>query len=323
MILTVDIGGTKTMWSLWEDGRVLQRGRETTVEIRDFCAFIQEKTAGKDMEAISFAIAGPIRNNKLELTNTGQIIDLGEIKERFSHVPRIRFLNDLEALAYSLSALQANQISEYCGCCETCGQLPEKGGAKAVISLGTGLGIAAVTREGVVMPSEGGHVDFAPVNHEQRRLLDMMEKKYGGHVSYERLLSGMGLSNIYAFMEAERGEVKDQGTDEIEETEPAEISKRAAAGEATALEAFRLFTEILGAACGNFAMTFMASGGVYLGGGMTPKILPFIDKNVFVQAFTDKGRFCQYLGSLGVYAIMDEAAPSLGAACAVSDSFPL
>lgn len=310
MIMTVDIGGTKTMWSLWEDDMLVETGREETESIEDFGDFLETQMQGKEIDAISFALAGPVRDHKLELTNTGQIIDLQEIQKRFAHIPTMVFLNDLEALAWSVDHLKGNQINIFRHGKGGVSEVGESGttpreGAKAIVSLGTGLGIAAVTREGCVMPSEGGHLDFAPRSPKQHKLLERLEEKYGGHVSYERLLSGQGLANIYEVLSGEP------------RITPAEVSQKAAAGDAAALECFDVFTEILGAACGNYALVYMSSGGVYLGGGMAPKILPFMNMDIFESAFTDKGRFNDYLEGLPVYMIMDEAAPSIGAAAAI------
>lgn len=314
MIMTVDIGGTKTMWSLWENDTLCASGRTATESIEDFGEYLEKLMEGSEIDAISFALAGPVRDHKLELTNTGQIIDLQEIRKRFVHIPTMVFLNDLEALAWSVGELKGEQINVFRHgkraeispakrSVETEETLPQ--GAKAIVSLGTGLGIAAVTREGCVMPSEGGHLDFAPRSPNQHKLLAWLEEKYGGHASYERLLSGQGLANIYEVI---------SGGPRIT---PAEVSEKAAAGDETALECFDVFTEILGAACGNYALAYMSSGGVYLAGGMVPKILPFLNEDIFVRAFLDKGRFRDYLDSLPVYLIMDDTAPSIGAAAAI------
>lgn len=300
MIMTVDIGGTKTMWAFWERegmerGEPLATDRRTTASIDDFVAFLKELTAGKDIKSLCFAMAGPVTDNKLELTNTGQVIDLVRIRESLPQIRHMGFLNDLEALGHSIGHLHGAQL-------KTFREGVAKEGAKAILSIGTGLGIAAVTREGIVLPSEGGHVDFAPRTLRQHEILQHLEAKYDGHVSYERLLSGHGLANIYSVISGGR------------DIDPAEISSRAAEREQEALETFDVFTEILGAACGNFALVYMASGGVYLGGGMMPKILSFLDRQIFERAFLDKGRFRPYLEKLPVFVIMDERAPSLGAA---------
>ncbi len=310
MIMTVDIGGTKTMWSIWENDVLCETGRAETETIVDFGDFLEEKMRNSKIDAISFALAGPVKDHKFELTNTGQVINLQQLQKRFTEVSEMVFLNDLEALAWSVDYLKGEQIDIFRhgkgGAAEAGSSDPaRREGAKAIVSLGTGLGIAAVTREGCVMPSEGGHLDFAPRNPKQHKLLSQLEKKYGGHVSYERLLSGQGLANIYEVLSGQP------------RLTPAEVSKKAAEGDAAALECFDVFTEILGAACGNYALAYMSSGGVYLGGGMVPKILPFLNVDIFEKAFLDKGRFNDYLDSLPVYLIMDDTAPSIGAAAAI------
>lgn len=322
MIMTLDVGGTKTMWAFWGKNGLVESGRRPTETIGDFAMLIKELIDAQDdqkirnsqgsrdghdarhnqtdlqIDALCIALAGSVTDDQFELTNTGQIIDLKQIRKSFPDIAHIAFINDLEALAHSLPHLTGKkQLMQF-----RKGN-PQKGaaGAKAILSVGTGLGVSAVSREGIVLPSEGGHIDFAPCNDRQQRLFACLEKKYS-HVSYERLLSGQGLSNIYEAVSQTAGTI------------PAEITKAALSGEPAARQAFDLFTEILGAACGNFALTFLASGGIYLGGGMMPKILPLLDKSIFEEAFTAKGRFHSYLQQLPVYVVLDEAAPSIGAA---------
>ncbi len=300
MIMTVDIGGTKTLCAFWDGKELRRREKHKTSSINDFPVFLAERATksqpqGEPIEAVCLALAGPVTDRKLELTNTGQILDLAEIERRLRQVvPRVCFLNDLEALGYSLSVLQEGQRQPFkAGVARP--------GAKAVVSIGTGLGISAVTKEGIVLPSEGGHVEFAPQTPQQRELLSHLESRYA-HVSLERLLSGQGIANIYGFVAGEPAPA------------PRLVTERAFSGEPRALEAMGLFAEILGAACGNYALTFLASGGVYLGGGIMPKILPLLKPEPFHQGFCAKGRFQSLLETIPVFAILDEMAPSLGAA---------
>ncbi len=308
MIMTVDIGGTKTMCSLWDNDKLEKRQKFVTSSICDFAGTVREFADGKPLESLCFSLAGPIRENRFELTNTGQVLYLQEVRERFSDVPKVAFLNDLEALAYSLPALSAESFSLFRG-----SAAPDAPGAKAIVSLGTGLGISAVTKEGIALASEGGHIDFAPRDAQQLRLLSYLEGKYS-HVSYERLLAGQGISNLYQFLAADKTGSHRKASADDTPIEPAKVTEKAFAGEETALETFRLFTRILGAVCGNFALTFMAEGGVYLSGGIVPKILPFLDKELFEEAFLDKGRFREWLEQVPVHVILDETAPSIGAA---------
>lgn len=297
MIMTIDIGGTKTLRAWWDKGHLVKKELYPTASIKDYTLFIMEHTRDLSIDALCLAMAGPVTGHQLELTNTGQIIHLNQIKNSVSHIPQILFLNDLEALGHSLKHLGPEQLYTFRKGWDS--QSPS--GTKAVVSVGTGLGICAVTKEGLVIPSEGGHTDFAPRDPQQRQILDFLERRYG-HVSYERILSGQGLVNLY---EALTGTVLPA---------PDQITARAFDREPEALEAIRLFTRILAAACGNTALTFMSAGGVYLAGGIIPKILPLLDKSLFESAFLHKGRFEQWLRQVPVYAVLDEMAPSIGAA---------
>lgn len=294
MIMTVDIGGTKTLCALWDGKKLRTQQKYKTSAIDDFPGLLKEQAQGETIDALCLAMAGPVTDNKLELTNTGQIIDLGQIKASFSQVPHVAFLNDLEALGYSLAVLQEDQQ-----------QLFKEGavqkGTKAVVSIGTGLGISAVTKEGIVLPSEGGHMEFAPQDSQQHQLLSELKKRYE-HVSLERLLSGQGIANLYSFVTGNPL------------SDPSIVTETAFAGEVQAVETMDLFTRLLGAVCGNFALTFLSSGGLYLGGGIMPKILPLLKKDIFQEAFCAKGRFQSWLETVPVFVILDEMAPSLGAA---------
>ena len=169
------------------------------------------------------------------------------------------------------------------------------------------------------MPSEGGHIDFAPIGAKQRLIYDKLESHYG-HVSYERLLSGQGLSNIFSIIleELESGDSDTMACRPRQKMHPAQITAMAKSGNKESLETFRIFSEILGAACGNYALTYMATGGIYIGGGMIPKTLPLIDKEAFENAYLNKGRFKDFLDNIPVYVILDETAPSIGAMRAIS-----
>lgn len=296
MIMTIDIGGTKTLCAWWDKGKLLEKEQYPTSSIKNYTLFIAEHAQRASIDALCMAMAGPVTGNRLELTNTGQILHLDRIKSCVSHIPRILFLNDLEALGHALKHLHPDQRPVFRrGSKKVCS------GTQAILSIGTGLGLCAVTKEGLVLPSEGGHTDFAPCDLQQQQVLDHLKTKYS-HVSYERVLSGQGLLNLYDALAGERLPSPDQ------------VTARAFAGETKALKVFEVFTRILAAACSNAALTFMASGGIYLAGGIIPKILPLLDKNVFEQAFLQKGRFGPWLRQIPIYVILDEMAPSIGAA---------
>ena len=316
MKMTLDIGGTKALWTIWQDAEVLDRGTAATNTITDFTEFIKTLTDdfttanhGCKITHLSFALAGPVTDEKLQLTNTGQIIDLAEIRVAFPDTDII-VLNDLEALAHSIDHLtMPDQVALFRSAASSHAK-----GAKAVLSIGTGLGVAAVSREGIVIPSEGGHIDFTPIGEKQRSIYDKLESQYG-HVSYERLLSGQGLSNIFSYI---LEELEASNTDALacrprQKMHPAQITAMAKSGNREALRVFHIFSEILGAACGNYALTYMATGGIYIGGGMITKILPLINKEAFENAFLNKGRFKDFINNIPVYVILDETAPSIGA----------
>ncbi|MDO4745163.1 MAG: ROK family protein [Bacillota bacterium] len=315
MKMTLDIGGTKTLWTVWNDGIIIDRGTAATNRIGDFFTFIKtlinDFTAGHSdckITDLSFALAGPVTDDKFELTNTKQVIDLAELRDAFADI-NVIFLNDLEALAHSIDHLtMPDQLALFRSAAS------DAKGAKAVISIGTGLGVSAVSREGIIIPSEGGHVDFAPIGAKQHMIYERLSKQYG-HVSYERLLSGQGVSNIFGCLleEPESGGSDAPACRPRQKMHPAQITALAKSGNLTALEAFHIFTEILGAACGNYALVYNSCGGIYIGGGMLPKILPLLDKDVFEKAFLNKGRFNDLLQNIPVYAILDETAPSIGA----------
>lgn len=316
MKMTLDIGGTKALWTIWQDAEVLDRGTAATNTITDFTEFIKTLTDdfttanhGCKITHLSFALAGPVTDEKLQLTNTGQIIDLAEIRVAFPDTDII-VLNDLEALAHSIDHLtMPDQVALFRSAASSHAK-----GAKAVLSIGTGLGVAAVSREGIVIPSEGGHIDFTPIGEKQRSIYDKLESQYG-HVSYERLLSGQGLSNIFSYI---LEELEASNTDALacrprQKMHPAQITAMAKSGNREALRVFHIFSEILGAACGNYALTYMATGGIYIGGGMITKILPLINREAFENAFLNKGRFKDFINNIPVYVILDETAPSIGA----------
>lgn len=321
MKMTVDIGGTKTLWTIWHDDDIIDRGTCPTSNISDFSRFLKDVmdsfiAAHPDSKfsRLAFALAGPVNDNIFTLTNTGQTIDFSQIRREFSHVQEIIFLNDLEALAHSIEHLtESGQLVLF-----RSEAFSDAKGAKAVLSLGTGLGVAAVSREGIVIPSEGGHIDFSPNGEKQKMIYDRLSKQYG-HVSYERLLSGQGLSNIFSIIldEQESGGSDAMACRPRQKMHPAQITALARSGNRTAKEAFRIFSEILGAACGNYALVYNASGGIYIGGGMIPKILPLIDKEIFENAYLNKGRFKDFLDNIPVYVIIDETAPSIGAMRAI------
>lgn len=294
MIMTVDIGGTKTLCALWEGHMLVDQEKYATSSIEDFPALFSKYAGSRPIRRLCVAAAGPVGEGRVELTNTGQNLSVSEMRKKLAQIPHITLINDLEALACSLPALS--------GCRkETLKAGDSLRGASAVLALGTGLGVSAVMKEGHVLSSEGGHMDFAPTDARQAELWKALSREHG-HVSCERVLSGQGLVNIHTFLTGRQS------------GGAAQITAAALRGDPAACEAMEMFTEILGAVCGNLALLFMARGGVWMGGGMLPKILPCLDRNRFRRAFEEKGRFREFLQKVPVYGILDENAVSLGAA---------
>lgn len=304
MILAGDIGGTNTRLALVDDDERApvaleiypSAGHGSLEEM--IKAFLAAHPATPD--AASFAIAGPVRNGRVRVTNLAWSVDAASLTDAL-RLERVLLLNDLEASAWGLASLGADDFHVL-----NAGR-PRAAGNAAVCSAGTGLGEAGLYWDGRrhhPFACEGGHTDFAPLTREQEGLREFVAARHG-HVSYERVCSGPGLANIYGFLGGDRS------------PEPPEITRRALAGEdATAAAALDLFVEIYGAEAGNLALKLMATGGVYLGGGIAPRILPRLGAGAFMRAFTAKGRFVDLLEAIPVRVILNDRTTLMGAALA-------
>jgi glucokinase len=297
-LLAGDIGGTKTLLRcVDENGATEFEERYDSTAYATFDALLREflSKAGGDVGAACFAIAGPVYGARTEVTNVGWQVEAAALERTFS-IPHVSLINDFFAIALGVPLLgEGDLVSLQQGDRDNAAPL-------AILGAGTGLGQAIVTRHGAthhVISSEGGHADFAPQDEEQARLFVHLREKYG-HVSWERLVSGTGLVNIFTFL----------GGDEIT---PAEVAERADGGDATAQRAFAIFVDIYGAEAGNMALRVLARGGVYLAGGIAAKnIARFIDGK-FVEAFVRKGRFRDLVSSIPVDLIVNEEVGLIGA----------
>ncbi|MDD4915618.1 MAG: glucokinase [Methylococcales bacterium] len=322
MILAGDIGGTKTVLALiskQSDGSLNCEAEQTFAsgEFQDFEVILDLFLANQPpVAAACFGVAGPIIDQRCQTTNLPWILDGGLLKARLG-TPRVRLLNDLEAMALGMLHLQAQDFIELNPDAQT------QTGNIAVIAAGTGLGEAILYRDGEryhAIATEGGHADLASQNHRQDRLLSYLRERYPDHVSYERILSGSGFSNLYDFLVADRyaepcpavpaeNDPNGYGVDRN-----AVISRLGVSGEDTLCsEVVRLFVEIYGAEAGNLALKSLATGGVFIGGGIGPKIRPALETGAFMQAFTGKGRFQGMLGRLSVKLALNPRTPLLGA----------
>jgi glucokinase len=265
-----------------------------------------------NIRAACFCLAGPVRSGRCTLPNLDLTLDLSAIEQKLSFIPHISFVNDLEALGHGLGWLKPKDIllfkpGKFSSFEDT------RGLTKAILAPGTGLGQAVVLAGGQICPSEGPHGDFAPRDERQWRLWRFLHRKFG-HVSWERVLAGPGLQNLYEFLLAEKA-----GAPNFTLAEPlpapAEITARASEDPHSIFaETLDLFTSLLGAEAGNMALRYVAFGGVYLAGGIPPRIIAQIKEELFIEAFLDKGRLSSFMDGIPVYVVLEDDTPLFGAA---------
>jgi len=326
MILAGDIGGTKTYLGLFrKTNRGWVRVRGKIFPSRDYAgleAVIRkflptEKTA---IVCASFGVAGPVREGRCETTNLPWTVEADSIAKTFK-IPNVYLLNDLEAAAYGSLFLTEKDFHTL-----NAGR-PQRHGNRAVIAAGTGLGEAVLFWDGGgyrASASEGGHTDFGPRNPIQIELLENLSKRFP-HVSYERIVSGPGLLNIYQFMK-ETGQAEEPGwlSKKMAVQDPAAVITGAALSGRSKLcvETVELFVTIYGAEAGNLALKALATGGVFLGGGIAPRMIPKLSDGAFMKAFVDKGRYAALLRSIPVRIILNGTVGLLGAARYAFDRRP-
>jgi len=319
MFLAGDIGGTKTVLALFSEIDGPHRPLVTTrYKSSDYISldhlvaeFLGENQAKPSVA--SFGIAGPVRDRKVRVTNLPWDIDGDTLSHTLGGVP-VHLINDLEAIAYAIPMLEQDDrvtIRE--------GQR-DPVGPVAIIAPGTGLGEAFLIWNGrnyQPLPSEGGHTDFAPATELELELLAYLQPRIG-HVSYERVCSGIGIPNLYRFLRdcgkheepawlrAELAKTKD--------TTPVIVQSGLEQSSEICVATLDLFVGILGSEAGNLVLQILATGGVYLGGGIPARILPKLQEMIFVDAFTRKGRFSELLSRVQVNVIVNPQAALFGAA---------
>jgi glucokinase len=267
------------------------------------------------VERAVFGVAGPVMRGQATITNLSWVIDEVQLKKKLK-LQSILILNDLKALAQGVPLLGPEDLYIL-----NKGE-PTLGGTKAIIAPGTGLGEAFLTWDGSryrAYASEGGHTDFAPTNTLENNLLHYLQGKWG-HVSYERICSGIGLPNIYDYLK-ESGHAEEPAwlAEQLAAADdPTPVIINAALDVAASCELCKatlvLFVSVLGAEAGNVALTVLATGGVYLGGGIPPRILPALKKEGFMRAFLNKGRLSDFLKNVPVYVILNPKLALIGAA---------
>lgn len=267
------------------------------------------------VEYAVFGVAGPVIEGRVSTTNLPWEMEESRLQETLG-LRSVRLLNDLEAIASAVPHLETADLYTL-----NAGR-PITGGTIAVIAPGTGLGEAFLTWDGTryrPYPSEGGHVDFAPRNPLEVDLWHYLQARYG-HVSYERLCSGLGLPNIYAFLK-ESGRASEPSwlttrLRAVQDPTPVLIEAALGVQRCEICEmALEIFVSVLGAEAGNLALKVLASGGVYIGGGIPPRILPALQRGNFLEAFCSKGRMEEVLARIPVHVILNPRAALMGAAC--------
>jgi len=326
MILAGDVGGTKIALGLYRRaGDGVKRQRSETFASEDFGGLAEVVTAflrhaevhAGDVESACFGVAGPVIDNATRTPNLAWEID-GDTVAADTGLPRVLLINDLRANAEGMLALRPERLATLQE-----GE-PDPGGNAVLIAAGTGLGMALLPRvpsgdpAGRLVPvaTEGGHQDFAPRNEREFALQRSLAGRYG-RVSVERVVSGPGLVAIYHHLR-EAGEAPEDPEvgDRIERTDPGSAISHAAIedGDPLAAAALDLFIAAYGAAAGNLALVGFATAGVYLGGGIAPKVLTRLQDGPFLDAFRDKGRFRELVERMPVRVILDPRAALLGAA---------
>ncbi len=320
-ILAGDVGGTKTHLGLYRaDGPELMLLRERIYATRDF-ASLEDAVAdflggGDSAAAACVGVPGPVVDGVSHATNVPWNMEERKLARALNGTG-VRLMNDLEATAYGLLHLEETELAVL-----QPGEVRRAGANIAVIAAGTGLGEAGMvaTAGGYhAVATEGGHCDFAPRGREQQQLLEFLAREFG-HVSFERVLSGPGLHNIYRFLLAHSqvSEAKEPQwlVERMSSEDPAAVISAVAleGRDPRCVHALEMFAAIYGAEAANLALKFLAMGGVYLGGGIAPKILPFLQHGGFVRAFLDKGRLRSTLERIAIRVSLNPAAALIGAA---------
>jgi len=323
MILAGDIGGTKCNLALFEEpGKGFQPILEKTLPSQEFPSlqavatrFLEDRdveSLRKDIGFACFGVAGPVVRNRCKTPNLPWIVTVAELEEALGM--KVALINDLEAMGYGVLTLHENHIFTL----NQGNQVPS--GHIALIAAGTGLGEALLIRtstDALPVSSEGGHGDFAPRNQLEIELLEYCLKIWK-HVSYERVLSGPGLYQIFQFlMDSGYGQVDSKLLLKIEQSRDASATiSEAALNETCPLceKTLDAFVSIYGAEAGNLALKAKTTGGVYLGGGIAPKILKKITDGTFLEAFFEKGRMEPLMRSIPVHVVLEPKTALRGAA---------
>lgn len=324
MLLVGDVGGTKTILAVYPLGKPpgvpLAEKTFPSARYPDLVSLVREFLSEIDLKVdrAAFGVPGPVIGGRARVTNLPWKIEEEHLRQALN-LSSVELLNDLQAIAQAIPSLKGGDL-------HTLNEGdPVSGGAIGLIAPGTGLGEAFLTWDGSryrAHPSEGGHTDFAPTSPLEAELLAFLRTGHGEvHVSYERICSGLGLPNIYAFFKT-CGKIKEPPwlTEQLSSVkDPTPVIVNAALGKGRTcrlcLDTLNTFVSILGAEAGNLALKVLATGGVYLGGGIPPRILSVLENGRFMEAFVRKGRMSGLLSKMPVHVILNPKAALLGAAC--------
>ena len=319
VVLAGDVGGTKTNLGLFVEGKTRPEPRAIeTYSSRDaknlgqiIVRFVETHPA--KITKACFGIAGPVVKGRSKTTNLPWVVSQVQLQQRFNW-PQVRLINDLEATAVALPFLSYRELYSL-------NKMRVRTGENtALVAPGTGLGQALLIFHNGryrVLASEGGHADFAPNSAAEVHLWENLHRKFG-HVSNERVLTGQGLVDIYRWFKASTKLSEPKWLSEkMKVMDPAQVITQTALEKKNRLcmKTVNMFVSILGAVAGNLALTGLTTGGVYIGGGISTKILPNINPSDFMASFTKKGRFKHFLEKIPVRVILNDKAALLGAAC--------
>ena len=319
LVLAADVGGTKTQMTLFHEENCelteIKTHKYASSEFESLDAIIEDflQEYEQTPEAASFGIPGPVENGVVKSTNLPWVID-EKVLSKNTGIPKINLMNDLVATAYSIPHLGPDEVINI-----RKGDPIENPERFVVLAPGTGLGQSfLVCKDGktTVIPSEGGHVNFAPTSEIETRLYTYLQGKFK-RVSYERIISGSGLPNVFDFfVEVEKMEPKPETLEKMKNEDRAKVISEMALDKKDEVceKTLDLFVSILGAHAGNLALTFLADGGVYLAGGVPFKILSKIKDGNFVESFLNKGRLSSVLEGVPIYLITNNLAALKGAA---------
>lgn len=312
--LVGDVGGTNARFALVDQDRRVRYPK--TYPAKDFaslddavCAYMKDTAGRKRPTRAAIAVAGPVVHGEIEFTNLDWHVSEADLLANCDF-EAVKLLNDFAAQALAAPRLEPESLHRL--------GPRERGaedGAIAVLGPGTGFGVAALARSGgrdTPLPSEGGHAAFAPYDEVEDQVLDRLRARHGGRVSVERVLSGPGLLDLYRAL-------GDIGSIEATAKEPGEVVAGAEAGDVLALRAVERFCAILGGVAGDLALTFGARGGVYVAGGVAPRLLDQLSSGGFRQRFEAKGRLADYVKDIPTFVITHPYTALLGAARALAE----